>query len=74
MRKPGLSKCTTLEFPVPQLQNVVTGCMKNRGVDGQFSPTAMRNLTSRIQKEIDVISGVTPNMTQAEKIMNDLNE
>jgi hypothetical protein len=56
------------------IAGVLNGFLHDKGKKGSFSPASISNMTSKYGKELDLLSDVSPDMTQAEKTMALLNK
>ena len=48
--------------------------LHDKGKKGSFSPASISNMTSKYTKELDLLSDVSPDMTQAERTIALLNK
>jgi hypothetical protein len=56
------------------IAGVLNGFLHSKGKKGSFQPTDVRNMTDRYSKELDLLSGVSQDMSQAERTINELNK
>ena len=56
------------------IAGILTGFLNSKGKKGSFSPQDIRNMTTQYSKELDLLSGVSQDMTQDERTIDQLNK
>ena len=55
------------------IAGVMTGYFKKKGRQGQFQRTGIKNITYKYTKEMNLLSGIEADMSQADKTLRELN-
>ena len=56
------------------IASVLNGFLHNKGRKGSSDPTSVKNMTARYIKELDLLSNVSQDISQAERTTCDLNK
>ena len=56
------------------IAGVLNVFLQSKGKQGSFSPVDITNMTNRYSKELDLLAGVSQNMTHAERTIDQFNK